>query len=452
MLTRGTRQGASGLDQRAANEPRRTPRGAGRHAVDRPLRADSPADGFAQVLGPETTAPVAKRCTEGTHRTEAPAETLARLLPRLGDFGITRVARITGFDRAGIEATTVVRPNARGLSVANGKGLSLAAAKVSGIMEAIERWHAERPTLPLRFGDPEDLATTGATVHLDLPRVRPTDDLGPIFWAPALDLTSGARVFVPFDAVHTCWLRQPSAPETPFHATTDGLASGSHPVEAALHGLAELVEHDALALFAHLPAEARAARRVDPATVDDPAVAALLGGLAEQDFALALWDATTDVGAPVLLAALVDGRDRRSVPGFGSGCHADRAVAATRAITEAAQTRLIAMTGARDDLGDEFFAGSVAVRFRWAMREAPDAGGRDWRQAPTVATDDLRADLRGLVAAVTRAGAGPVLAVNLSREPRLSVLRVLVPGLEAAGPGEGVLAGPRAGRAREILT
>jgi ribosomal protein S12 methylthiotransferase accessory factor len=434
------------LNQLAANEPMKTPR-----AAEGPFRAGAPADGFAPELGPETTGAVPKRCTEGTHRTEAPATTLARLLPRLGEFGITRIARITGFDRAGIEATTVVRPNARGLSVANGKGMSLAAAKVSGIMEAIERWHAERPTLPLRFGDAEDLAATGEAVCLDLPRVRPTDDLGPIFWAPGLDLTSGARAFVPFDSVHTCWLHHPSAPETPFHATTDGLASGSHPVEAALHGLAELVEHDALALFAYLPVEARAARRVDLATVDDPAVAALLDRLTSQDFALALWDATTDVGAPVFLAALIDSRDRRSLPGFGSGCHPDRSVAAARAITEAAQTRLIAMTGARDDLSEELFAGSVNVRFRWAMRDTPDAGGRSWHRVPTDATDDLRTDLRALVASVTRAGAGPVLAVDLSREPPLSVVRMLAPGLEAAGPGEGVLAGPRAVRAREIL-
>jgi ribosomal protein S12 methylthiotransferase accessory factor len=139
------------------------------------------------------------------------------------------------------------------------------------------------------------------------------------------------------------------------------------------------------------------------------------------------------------------------VPGFGSGCHPERAVAAVRAISEAAQTRLIALTGARDDLGAELFAGSVAVRFRWAMREQAGTGRRSWRAAPDLATDDLRTDLQGLVAAVRRTGAGPVLAVDLSRGPRLSVVRVLVPGLEAAGPSQGVLAGPRAGRAGEIL-
>jgi ribosomal protein S12 methylthiotransferase accessory factor len=354
--------------------------------LDRPARAGSGRRGFARALAPEAKEPVAKRCTEGTHRTEAPAATLARLLPRLGEFGITRVARITGFDRAGIETTTVTRPNARGLSVANGKGLTLAAAKVSGIMEAVERWHAERPAIALRFGDPEDLAGTGDAVQTDLACIRPTHGLGPIYWANALDLATGAPALVPFDAVHTCWLQRPAGAEGPFHETTNGLASGSHPVEAALHGLAELVEHDALALFAHLPPEARARRRVDLATVDDPLVAGLLGRLAAQDFALALWDATTDVGTPVFLAALVDDGDRRAVPGFGSGCHPDRAVAAVRAISEAAQTRLIALTGARDDLGAELFAGSVAVRFRWAMREQAGTGRRSWRAAPDLAT------------------------------------------------------------------
>jgi ribosomal protein S12 methylthiotransferase accessory factor YcaO len=52
-------------------------------------------------------------------------------------------------------------------------------------------------------------------------------------------------------------------------------------------------------------------------------------------------------------------------------------------------------------------------------------------------------------AAVARTGCGPVLVVDLSREPGISVVRVLVPGLESDGPG--VLPGARAGRARELL-
>ena len=52
--------------------------------------------------------------------------------------GITRIANVTGLDRTGIPVVMVVRPNARSVAVSQGKGLTLAAAKASGVMEAAE--------------------------------------------------------------------------------------------------------------------------------------------------------------------------------------------------------------------------------------------------------------------------------------------------------------------------
>lgn len=393
------------------------------------------------LLGPDVAAPLRK--VAGLQRSEDPEATLARLLPRLAGYGITRVARITGFDRTGIETFSVIRPNARALAVSNGKGLTRTASKVSGIMEAIERWHGERPLLPLRFGDAGDVAALGPAC-IDLPLAADAaPPAGPQLWAPALDLASGAAALVPFDAVDTCWLA--SRPPSPFFASTNGLASGTHAVEAALHGLCELVEHDATALFDRLPPAARAARRVDSAAVADPVAAGLLARLTARDFAVALWETTTDVDIPAFACALADSEAPRTPAGFGAGCHPDPGTAAVRAITEAAQTRLIAMTGARDDLDAALFGGDVALRFRWALRDADGPAPRPWPTA--AASDDIRADLAASVAAVTRAGAGPVLAVDLSREPRIAVVRVLVPGLEATGARPG----RRAARAAEHL-
>ena len=384
---------------------------------------------------------VPKRFTAGTHRRETPATTLRRLAPRLAEFGVTRVARLTGFDRTGVEVYAAVRPDARGLSVANGKGVDARAARLSAVMEAVERWHAERPLLPLHFGEAGDLAGVAAAVDPDtLPRRRPVAP-GPLTWAMATDLASGRPTLVPFDLVHTCWLA--ALPDPPFLASTHGLASGTHPVEAALHGLCELVEADAVALFERLPVEARAARRIDPGTVDAPAVAGLLDRLGNRGFAAVLWDATTDVGLATVLCALTDTAAPRSPPGFGSGCHPDREVAALRAITEAAQTRAIAIAGARDDLGPDLYATDVGLRFRRAI-EAAEGPPRAWAALPTAARADLRADLRAAVAAVMAAGCGPVLAVDLSRGPRLSVLRLVVPGLEPAAPPGEALPGRRA--------
>ena len=382
-----------------------------------PGAIDADIAALRAALGPEVRSPLAKAPGAGHHRVEPAETTLARLLPRLAEFGITRVARITGFDRAGIEVFTVARPNARALSISNGKGMTRAASKVSGIMEAIERWHGERPLLPLRFGDAGDVAALGAAPCLDLPLARPLVATEPLVWAPALDLATGEAALVPFDAVDDCWLA--SRPPSPFFTSSNGLASGSHPVEAALHGLCELIEHDATALFDSLPPKARAARRIDLAAVADPS------------------------------AAMTDDQNPRTPPGFGAGCHPDAGTAAVRAITEAAQARLIAMTGTRDDLDPALFAGDIGLRFRWAVR---DDGGPSPRRWPTAtASDDLRADLAATVAAVARAGAGPVLAVDLSREPGLAVIRILVPGLEAGSAADGVLPGRRVARAAEHM-
>ena len=79
----------------------------------------------------------------GTHRVRPPEETYEAIRPLLRDFGITRLADVTGLDIIGIPVVMAVRPLGTTLSVAQGKGATLLLAKVSGAMEAIEFWHAE---------------------------------------------------------------------------------------------------------------------------------------------------------------------------------------------------------------------------------------------------------------------------------------------------------------------
>ena len=98
-----------------------------------------------------------KRYTVGTHRICPPNDTLARVQPLLADMGITRIANVTGLDRIGIPVVMVIRPNARSVAVSQGKGLTLAAAKASGVMEAAELWHAEHITKPLKLASFEEM-------------------------------------------------------------------------------------------------------------------------------------------------------------------------------------------------------------------------------------------------------------------------------------------------------
>src|SRR5438132_13617410 len=85
--------------------------------------------------------PLPKRFRQGTHRTAAPDETLARVRPYAARMGITRLGNITGLDHIGIPVA--VRPNSRSVSVSQGKGLELPQAVASALMEAREGFHAE---------------------------------------------------------------------------------------------------------------------------------------------------------------------------------------------------------------------------------------------------------------------------------------------------------------------
>ena len=75
---------------------------------------------------------------------------LARLAPALG---VSRVARVTGLDRSGVEVAVAVRPGGYVLQVCNGKGLDFAAASAGALLETAELWAAETvPAEALRFG------------------------------------------------------------------------------------------------------------------------------------------------------------------------------------------------------------------------------------------------------------------------------------------------------------
>lgn len=249
--------------------------------------------GLLPGLPPEDEA---KRFRLGAHRVRDPEETLERALRHAGRFGLTRVAVLTGLDVTGIPVAAAVRPNARSLSVFQGKGATLAAAKASAVMEAVEAWHAETLAAPLRWGSHDRLRESGLA-PLDparLPHSAAAPDLSareaPMLWVEGRDLADGSPLWVPLDLV-TADYALDGPPSSGFlQATTNGLASGNTRGEALVHALAELVERDAHALWLALPPAARAETAIDPASIADPLCADLLACFAAAGIALAIWD------------------------------------------------------------------------------------------------------------------------------------------------------------------
>ena len=159
--------------------------------------------------------------------------------------GITRIADVTGLDRVGIPVALATRPNARSISVSQGKGLTLTAAKVSAAMESIETWHAENITLPIRYSAYEDLRYTISVADVDrlpLSANGSFDAMERLTWIEAQDLANGAPCLVPFELVNADY-SEPALPGAGFFfSTTNGLASGNSRAEAILQALYEVVE------------------------------------------------------------------------------------------------------------------------------------------------------------------------------------------------------------------
>ncbi|MFD9940458.1 YcaO-like family protein [Nonomuraea sp. NPDC059023] len=368
----------------------------------------------------------------------SPATTLERVSPAMAVAGITRVANVTGMDRIGIPVWCAIRPASRSLTVSQGKGVTAEAAKVSAIMESLELWHAETHHLPLRYDSFRALAARGEAVLDPMTLVRcPCSGYAPdraMRWVHGWDLMSREPVWVPYEAVHCDW-RVPIAPgDHSVQNGSNGLASGNSLIEAAVHALCELAERDAI-VAAQDDGDMFAARRmVRPESITDSGCQALLGRFRRAGIDVLIWDLTSEIGAPVFncLAVETDTPWYHPLPQTqGSGCHPRRAIALSRALTEAAQARATVIVGSRDDIGRERQTWYFDPDQRRAVGDATgDRPARDYAEAPDVDHPTTNEDLDWLVARLAATGATSAVVVDLTiGDLGVPVVKAVVPGL-----------------------
>ena len=372
---------------------------------------------------------LAKMHVHGTHRLVPPQATLERIRPRLGCFGITRCADITGLDRIGIPVYVAVRPHGRILQTSNGKGLDHTDAQVSALMEAIEHWHAENPVLAVRRCSLAALRHEGKLAvspeGIDgCPRRSPNAHRHVLDWIEGRDLHRGVRVWLP--AYAASYQRH-----QPYQFSYNGLASGNHVVEATLHALYEVIERDALASL-------DGPRRVhlERCQVLDPALGAHddVGRLTEQirraGLDLVVLRVPHAPAVHTMIAVLLDRSafSGASMVSLGMGAHLSPPVAAIRAITEAAQSRLTFIHGSRDDLNEQTYEQSDHHRALVAYFTAlePDT---TWDDIDDRASNDLGRDLALALADLRDLGYEHAFVADLSQGiAGVSTVKVLVPG------------------------
>jgi len=361
------------------------------------------------------------------------------LAPHLPEFGITRIANITGLDTIGVPVWTVVRPLGRSLSVSQGKGLTDDLAIISAIMESIEVFHAEQrrpPTLrrslsqckrDRRFISPNRLA-----VRSDAPAsgVRETE------WVEGDDLLEGGRRWVPSELFDLDFSR-PRDTEPVFVASSNGLAAGRTRADAIAHGLCEVIERDQLSFWSAKP---KIGRRLHLSSITRVECRWLVEQCLAAGLEVFAWYVSINIDVPVFKCTILDRRHNTLFPQWssGSGCHPDAAVAFKRAILEAVQSRVTHISGLRDDLRwsryrDEFLSSAAAVEAT-LQDVSNDPAVLDFEQLAgefgTKADDLLSEILRKLSAG----GIRNAVVVPLGTNDTFSVVFVCVPDLEYQSP------------------
>jgi len=394
--------------------------------------------------------PGEKNLATGMHRVCPASETVERILAQKHRFGITRLANVTGLDRIGVPVALAFRPNSRSVAVSQGKGLSLDHAKASALMESVEIWHAETFDQPLIHSSFNDLCRRRTTINVErLPEVKGavfTEDLR-VLWAEAYELFSGEPRLVPYEMIHTDFTEAVVPGSGAVPSSTNGLASGNHPLEAICHAICEIIERDALSVWQAAQDKGIRLRRVQGETIDNQDCCDLLAMFDAADLECFIWDMTTDVVVPTFTVVIREKDGAIGHLGLGSGTHLDRGIALRRALTEAAQTRLNYISGSRDDLfANEYTSRGTAAKHE-AFGEMVAAPSVDchFNEIPTSTNSTLQADLDSLLACLTAVGIEEVAIVDLSRDDLdLYVMRAIIPGLEAPHDDSSYIPGPRA--------
>lgn len=342
-----------------------------------------------------------------------------RLLPRDRDadvpawaraIGVTRVARVTGLDRCGVEVACAIRPAGQLLQVSNGKGATFRDAKASALSEALELWTSENvdaSRLHWLIEEPTEAFWPGEFIGgVDaVPRDRTVAQP----WVEAERLDRRGRVFIPASHVWCPPTGSVSVGLRTTSFTANGLAAHIDATRARWHGLFELLEREALCRTfpdgwtgEHIEARSLRFRHERIAALES------LG------MRVHVVDATPVRWPIPIVAVLIADRDTRAPPlAAGYACRRTGAEAAEAAFLEACQSRLTEIHGAREDVAQE-------------RVEVPDwllEGRRPRRDVSRLPT------WRGGMPQLLRALGVAAAAVDLSpAHTPLSVQRVFIPG------------------------
>jgi ribosomal protein S12 methylthiotransferase accessory factor len=182
--------------------------------------------------------------------------TLAKITPICKDIGVTRISDITYMDKLFIPNFSAILPNTEdSIWVYSGKGITKQHAKVSALMESIERYCS----LPSSFSKNLIHGTYSELSKIHKKVLHPNEVVEPVEpiyndkesimdYVLGFDILKNEEILVPAQLVFAkFYAKSPSVNVFPY-SHTNGLASGNVLEEAICHGLCEVIERDAISI------------------------------------------------------------------------------------------------------------------------------------------------------------------------------------------------------------
>ena len=372
-----------------------------------------------------------KRYFFDTHRTLTPVETLRRVETLTDKVGISRIEDITGRDKLNIPVYLAYRPGAKSgaVPIHAGKGLTGDQARVSVLMEAIERYSAEikeEDRAKFKFesykeDNSENKVEPSSLILSALSKVTPDSK---IEWCEGYDLMAEDEVLLPANAVYHPYTTTRGG--RLFRSDSNGIASGNNLEEAIFHGMMEVIERDALS-YAEIKKDAGKRIAIEE---DDGLIYELKERFNSRGIETHFWYIPTDVGFPTVVLALDSPEKNANLLVYGAGTHSDPRIAAIRAITEAAQSRLMRIVKGGSGITPVDYETVKRMNRHWFETKDGDKDAVRLSELPYLATDTIDGDIK-IALERLRAIEKRVLVVDLTREEiGIPVVRVVIPGFE----------------------
>jgi ribosomal protein S12 methylthiotransferase accessory factor len=400
------------------------------------------------------------------------------------DIGVTRICDITYLDRLYVPNFCSVLPGTEdSIWVYSGKGPTKLHAKVSALMESIERYCSLSSTWSKNIisGTYSDLSKKYKVLHPD-EVVEPvecyySDKESVIDFVTGFDLLSKQEILVPSQLAFSRHFSKPPSVNIFPYSHTNGLASGNVIEEAICHALCELIERDAVSIaelsassipFSVLEKITRSIKNNEQircksnetCSVDFVDDASIFQDVDISEFAnkfdhlkylverfntagisLLIKNITQkDIGIPTFVASSVEWvSSNYGYFAYGYGTHLDSRIALVRAITELSQTRVVNIQGARDDCRKiEYKENDEIYKRKWQFMPAINSPLRansnnsiEFSKIGSYIMDDMLDDIKFILNRLKKSGITKVIVVDLTH-PKLGipVVRVIAPGLE----------------------